>query len=169
MAHNIETAAEYCNRTRPGTGGRADTDVWRNPVLVVADTSHRTQDATVAFLFQHQSQMLVVNPWDEETKPVTIARQDLFALRELLNAMPEEAFERPADPVEVPEWADGDIVVESWTNSDHRSRIWRRDDEGHWRSDTPTTRAHIFDKEVEDSIKYGSHQWVVVRKGGVDQ
>lgn len=41
---------------------------------------------------------------------VPVLGEDLYALRELLAELPEEAFVRPAEPVAKPRWTDGDIV-----------------------------------------------------------
>lgn len=44
---------------------------------------------------------------------VDIEGEDLFALREFLSEIPEEAFVRPADPVEKPaRWTEADVVQE---------------------------------------------------------
>lgn len=45
--------------------------------------------------------------------------EDLYALREFLAELPEEAFVRPADPIEKPaRWTDGDIIEEARPGTD---------------------------------------------------
>lgn len=55
---------------------------------------------------------LAVRVGEDDTQIGAIVGEDLFALREFLNELPEEAFVRPADPVEIPDpWQPGDVVV----------------------------------------------------------
>ena len=97
--HNISPAKFHASVSGYGEADSSITPVvdgpwsWRNPVLTVANRDHSDG---IRFLFR--SDALVVNPWLPEEQRVEIKGQDLYALRELLNEMPEEVFVRPADP-----------------------------------------------------------------------
>lgn len=89
--------------------------------------------------------------------PVEIQGEDLYALREFLAELPEEAFVRPAEPVEKPErWTDGDIV-EEWLGQ-RMTRIWSRKD-GIWHG--AGILSNIGDHMVSDAVerKNSRYQW----------
>ena len=81
MSHNIEII--------PTVGGGDQT------VLTVID--NRGDEATVRF-----QRGLGINPrlCVDSCRATLVQGEDLYALRELLNEMPEEAFVRPADPID---------------------------------------------------------------------
>lgn len=103
---------------------------------------------------------------DEGAGPVDIRGEDLYALREFLAELPEEAFVRPAEPVEKPErWTDGDIV-EEWI-SGKMKRIWIRQDDDLWHA--PGIASTLRDEIVESGLRYDrneSRHWsaVIVRQ-----
>jgi len=105
--HNIETNTEYAERNRIGS-----IKGWpERALLTVANRGGRE----ISFTFVTENGGLVgphivANPWSDNA--VAISGEDLYAFRELLNTLPEEAFVRPADPVETPEpWIEGDVVT----------------------------------------------------------
>lgn len=74
-----------------------------------------------------------------------VVGEDLYALRELLNNdLPEEAFVKPADPVTVPDWTDGDVV--RLYGGPKRERVWTRDN-GLWFS--PNHEGYLADREID--------------------
>jgi len=76
---------------------------------------------------------------DHRLGTLNVVGEDLYALREFLAELPEEAFVRPADPVEKPErWNDGDIIEERRPGTD-LFWIWVRRD-GHWSHSTGSVR-----------------------------
>jgi len=84
-----------------------------------------------------------------EQTHVDVRGEDLYALREFLAELPEEAFVRPADPVKKPErWTDGDIVEETRPGTD-MFWVWVRKN-GAWR--TPGGLAVPTDEKMEQYL-----------------
>lgn len=150
MAHSINTSGEIANNhTSEARTPQVDASPWRNPVLTVRsrDSENAETGREVRFLFATDG--IVVNPWgprnledrlDRDEGPYClIVGEDLFALRELLAEIPEEAFVRPADPE--PEsycFIDGDYGL--WVYSDHnQSWHYGEDDlQGRLKRDHPS-------------------------------
>lgn len=115
MAHNITTKSDR----RPGDSlleGKigAALPIEGDSVLVVKADA-RGLAGQVTFLFHQgndlRSPSVVLHPWNtDDQQALAITGEDLYAFRELLNELPEEAFVRPKDPVEESRWTDGDIV-----------------------------------------------------------
>jgi hypothetical protein len=136
MSHNINT---YRDHAPTGLAEALD-----NPVLSVEDSSGNR----ARILFKHHRSSgasgpgVVLNPWPtvsaEEGFPggpiVTIEGEDLYALRALLQELPEEAFVEPAPSV---------LAQPRWTKGD----LWRHNPTGHlyirgeveWRALTPVS------------------------------
>ena len=158
--HNIatvraaSTAFDTIDTTVPGLDGSYSFD---NPVLTVANpTAWADKVREVSFLLKADG--IVVNPWTEHR--VEVLREDLFALRELLNEIPEESFVRPADPVAKPEpvWTDGDVVL-----TDSPSQVvWIRH-HGVWNLPHGVTGSRDVDDETMTQM-VALHGWTVIRQ-----
>lgn len=118
MSHNVHPLTEESGFDHRAPDGS---------ILTV--TSIRNTKRTVK-LYRNPNDELVVAPWTETT--VVFGGEDLFALREFLAEFPEEAFVRPADPVEKPNWVDGDYVDSSWDHFGDPFGYARVD--GRWRA-----------------------------------
>lgn len=147
--HNIETLDQANGRgTDPRTPGVGKGTA--SPVLTVTDGDYDRGGATVRILFRgsvfSSSLMgIVINPWTDSK--VAITGEDLFALRELLNEMPEEAFVRPADPVvALPRWADGDVV-----RNDTSGYLYERKN-GWWWNRTEGSHNAIPDIDMSNAV-----------------
>lgn len=105
----------------------------------------------------------------EAAQTVDIAGEDLYALREFLAELPEEAFTRPADPVEKPDrWSTGDIVEEVFPSTVLPGRVWVRDGDGKWgRRGTNLT---IDDDSVQAGLGgcYSTDLTIIRQKSGQD-
>lgn len=92
--HNVETAREYHDRTQgyaaPGSSGGS----WDNNKVLTIRHAWTSQPRELNLLVRDgdYNPGLTLDPWGE---PFRIEGEDLFALRELLLAMPEAAFVRP--------------------------------------------------------------------------
>lgn len=103
MAHNIITNSDR----RPGDGLLVvgGLPIEGDAILTVKATQGGlTGEVTVLFHQgyngPHQS-AVVLHPWNTDgQRALAITGEDLYAFRELLNELPEEAFVRPKDPVE---------------------------------------------------------------------
>lgn len=176
MSHNIEHATHAASRVdnyvapvfgSPGSDVPVVGDNATNPVLTVASNHYSSDQREVSFLFYEgfDAAHLVVNPWTEDQ--VRILDEDLFALRELLNEMPESAFTRPADPVMKPEpspWVRGDLVI---FDGSHAVVTYLRGDEEWKRTSTHSRKATSTrsDETIQDLVDTGRYS--VIRKGGV--
>jgi len=116
--HAIQTA-KAANDTQdddtrlPSTGHPSGE--WLNPVLTVSDRHGRQVSlmVTASIGTFDSAAAVVVNPWGQGEGPaVRIEGEDLFALRELMAELPESAFVRPADPVEVVSEHHGTILID---------------------------------------------------------
>lgn len=170
MSHNIQTYRNHAISTN-GSVGSDDAVPTSNslrdrPILHIQDDE---LGGSVEFLFRGASDFgsgyagVVVNPWTDNSTAIT--GEDLFALRELLNELPEEAFVRPADPVV--EWADGDQIVEvgevhSWLYTRKNGRWQHSDGMG-----TDLTDSEFIGKYVSQSGLPDRHTYIVLRKLGV--
>jgi hypothetical protein len=98
---------------------------------------------------------------------VRVSGQDLFALREMLSELPEKAFVRPADPVVVPRWTDGDLVAETEKNSS-RLDLWERKG-GKW-GIKGASRFHVSDVHMSRMIDGGADTIlkIVIQASGED-
>lgn len=123
MSHSINTGAEIANLNHAFLGIRTEQEVpavqgeynYGNPVLTVSHKQNSpAEQREVSFLFRADA--IMVNPWQDSN--VEIRGEDLFALRELLAEIPESAFVRPAEPVDAPRWASGDVVTFESRNLD---------------------------------------------------
>lgn len=106
---------------------------------------------------------------DSGPGPVDIRGEDLYALREFIAELPEEAFVRPADPVEKPErWADNDVIEETSlkTGGVH---IWTRYN-GKWHSPKSSIPGadHIFEAALDNLSGYGWTCRVLRQASGQD-
>lgn len=176
MSHNIEHATHAASRVddyvapvfgRPGSDIPVVGDNATNPVLTVASNHYSPDQREVSFLFYEgfDAANLVVNPWTDSA--VHLVGEDLFALRELLNEMPEYAFTRPADPVVKPEpspWVRGDLVI---FDASHIVVTYLRGDEEWKRTSTQSRKANSTrsDETIQDLVDTGRYS--VIRKGGV--
>lgn len=131
MAHNV-TAMRFVDSgaTQPGNLAVADEGTrmrYRDashdgeviadyPVLTICDGEGREASIYVRGP-EASSPALVLNPWTSEA--VIITGEDLFALREIMNELPESAFRVPAPATKVPQWIEGDRVIAS--NSDGKN------------------------------------------------
>jgi hypothetical protein len=102
MAHNIITNSDR----RPGDGlfeGRVDPGLPADGDAVLITQGDLGGPVTILFhkgLGSYQPSV-VIHPWGlDGHEAARIAGEDLYAFRELLNELPEEAFVRPEDPVE---------------------------------------------------------------------
>lgn len=91
--HNFKTGDRVVARDVNRVGEDVD---HPNRVLTVRD-DESVGAIEVRILLRNDG--IMINPW-EDGRNVAIVGEDLYALRELLNELPEEAFVRPADPVD---------------------------------------------------------------------
>lgn len=159
MTHTITATHDHVPGVRPHMNDQNDVPAvskfGNEPVLTVTGVNGRR----VSFLFNDLTGApgVVVHPWridlDDETAPpnsVRIQGEDLYALRELLNEMPEEAFVRPAEPVKAPVdygFKPGDVIVCTAVASSYT-----RDTRGTWhrvsKTDGPTLKpGQTYDDE----------------------
>jgi len=169
--HNITASGNISehgvpNNNVPVTDSREGS--WSQPVLTV--TEGRTRPGSmkpreVSFLFRGGiTPGVVVNPWDVESY-VPIVGEDLFALRELLNELPEEAFRRPTDPVPPSRWWDGDQVLE--VRPENRCQwLWTRKDGG-WYHEDRNPDYPMTDEKMDDYVDgKPSDLFIVLRERG---
>jgi len=95
---------------------------------------------------------------------VAIKGEDLYAFRELLNNLPEEAFVRPADPVEVAPEDHGTILVdgddEIWVFNGYVDR---------WFLTGPFSRLEEYTgSEIDHALARREHGGDVINRSGLD-
>lgn len=110
MSHNVSVSQ---NPNDPGTIGR---------LTIAAPPKNQPSGKRNTLRVSRVSGGLRFHAEDGATH---VYGEDLFALRELLAELPEELFVRPADPVELPDWVDGDIVTTVIPAADFR-QSWQR-------------------------------------------
>ena len=155
MTHTVissHAAAHGHESPRHGVDAPTVGEFWNEPVLTVENRGR-----TVSILFNEPGESsiftgpaVVIDPWGDLN--VRIEGEDLYAFRELLNELPESAFVRPADPVEVPEFADGDRF-----KAVQFDIIYTRAG-GQWQTsgtDADTTWRGT-DKQIADLLKFGN-------------
>lgn len=175
MTHNITTAHEaserhpaFVNRSVSDLPQSGTEEIWRNPVLTVTHNDGKSQ----ASLLFHSGDphnggpQIVVNPWhlDHDGPLTRIEGEDLFALRELLNELPEHAFVRPAPPVEKQPaaWAPGDHI----TNTQYALDYVRVGDEWMSFGRDANSAWRCSDAQMDQYLKSFDY-YVVRRRGGV--
>jgi hypothetical protein len=153
MSHHVEDTTNF-QRTLHATCSITPNDVAR------IGFSRNPADAWVSILKEG------ANPGEGVVDRVFIEGEDLFALRELLNELPEEAFVRPADPVE--RWSDGDLIRGTRPGT---TFVWVYLREGgKWKTAhvsggatfTPNYRASDEDVDRMLTQEYGAERWTVL-------
>lgn len=147
-----------------------DGRTWVKAILTIADIDNDT----ITFTPRPWGDGLMVKAKSAagQIAEAIIQGQDLFALREfLLNEVDESEFVRPPDPVEIPDWVEGDCILRQYPSLEGRVYFLHRgiDDWsilGH--GSNPTWRAtdHEINATlaVPDRIDRPKH--TVLRRGG---